>query len=60
MQLAHDDIGTDISLWTLHDEDKDDCWSSAEFDKMCVPPCDLKFVDVIKAVDNGTTTLLYE
>jgi hypothetical protein len=48
-QLAHEDIGTDLSMWKLFDEDGDDCWSNAEFDKMCVPPCDLTFIDVSKA-----------
>ncbi len=48
-QLAHEDIGTDLSMWKLFDEDKNDCWSNAEFDKMCVPPCDLKFIDVSTA-----------
>ncbi len=36
-------------MWKLFDKDKDDCWSNAEFDKMCVPPCDLKFIDVSTA-----------
>ena len=48
-QLAHEDIGTDLSMWKLFDTDKDDCWSNAEFDQMCVPPCDLKFIDVSTA-----------
>jgi hypothetical protein len=36
-------------MWKLFDTDKDDCWSNAEFDQMCVPPCDLKFIEVSSA-----------
>jgi hypothetical protein len=36
-------------MWKLFDQDGDDCWSNAEFDRMCVPPCDLTFIDVSKA-----------
>ena len=36
-------------MWKLFDIDGNDCWSKAEFDQMCVSPCDLTFIDVSTA-----------